>query len=106
MDTNKQKKILEECFFEAEKKLLKEYTLSEKSKLVSLIAYLSQWNTSELNKSPDKQFTNELEKLISFYKYVPGSYYDVENDTTYNEFKNKLIGLAEKYRVNLPENLK
>jgi len=105
MNTNKQKTILEECFGKAEK-LLKEYTLSQKSKLISLINYLTQWNTSELNKSPDKSFANDLEKLTGFYKYYDGSFYEVEDESVYNEFKSKLVQLAEKYRVSLPENLK
>ena len=105
MNTDKQRKVLEECFGKAEK-LLKEYTISQKSKLMSLIAYLTQWNTSELNKSPDKNFDKELQELIQFYKYFDGSFYEVEDDSVYNEFKSKLVQLAEKYRVSLPENLK
>jgi hypothetical protein len=105
MNISKQRKVLEECFGKAEK-ILKEYTMSQKSKLMSLIAYLTQWNTSELNKSPDKNFDKELQELIQFYKYFDGSFYEVEDESVYNEFKAKLIELAEKYRVSLPENLK
>ena len=103
---DKKKKLLEECFQEAEKKILKEYTIAQKSKLISLITFLTQWNNSQLNNSPNKEFANELEKLTSFYRYFDGSFYEVEDDSVYEEFKSKLIELANKFRVSLPENLK
>jgi hypothetical protein len=87
-------KLLENTTKEAHELLLKEYTLKQKAKLGALIKFLAGAGVEQ----------NDLKALIEFYRY--DSNIDIEDNLIYNEFKNKLIQLAEKSNIEIPEEMK
>ena len=87
------KSLIENTEKEAEKIVFKEYTLKNKAQLGALTKFLT---ASEVNQ-------DELKTLINFYRF--DNNYTIEDELIYNEFKEKLLALAEKNNVKVPQEL-
>lgn len=85
--------FIEELEKDAKKKILKEYSLKQKAYLGALIKFLY---STQIDKT-------ELKNLINFYRF--DNTYTLEDDLIYNEFKDKLLTLAQKNNITIPENL-
>jgi|APHig6443717497_1056834.scaffolds.fasta_scaffold479807_2 hypothetical protein len=84
-------KLIENVIKEAKRDLLKEYSLIEKAELSSLIKLLVSSGVDE----------KELKTLTDFYRY--DNEFEEEDELIYAEFKNKLLDLAAKNNINVPE---
>ena len=84
-------KLIENTLKEAKKQLLKEYSLIQKAELSSLIKLLVSAGVDE----------KELKALTDFYRY--DNEFEEEDELIYAEFKNKLLDLAAKHSINIPE---
>ena len=84
-------KLIENTIKEAKRDLLKEYSLIQKAELSSLIKLLVSAGVDE----------KELKALTDFYRY--DNEFEEEDELIYAEFKNKLLDLAAKHSINIPE---
>jgi hypothetical protein len=84
-------KLIENTIKEAKRDLLKEYSLIQKAELSSLIKLLVSSGVDE----------KELKTLTDFYRY--DNEFEEEDELIYAEFKNKLLDLAAKNSINIPE---
>lgn len=84
-------KLIENTIKEAKRDLLKEYSLIQKAELASLIKLLVSSGVDE----------KELKALTDFYRY--DNEFEEEDELIYTEFKNKLLDLAAKNNINVPE---
>lgn len=89
------KKLIESTLKEAERDLLKEYALRQKAELTSLIKLLMTSGVDE----------KEMKNLTDFYRPNDKNF-NIEDDLLYNEFKGKLLDLANEKGINLPEKYK
>ncbi len=91
---NKEIKLLIETIEkEAEKIVLKEYTLKQKAQLGALTKFLTASNID----------LEGLKKIIDFYRF--DNDYTNEDDIIYNEYKTQLLDFAKKNNIQVPEEL-
>jgi len=87
-------KLIKSVIKEAQKDLLKEYTLKQKTILTLLIKHLVTSGVDE----------TEIKKITDFYS--PDEGFQIEDELLYNEFKRKLLDLANSKNINISEKFK
>ena len=87
-------KLIKSVIKEAQKDLLKEYTLKQKTILALLIKHLVTLGVDE----------KEIKKITDFYS--PDEGFQIEDELLYNEFKRKLLDLANSKNINISEKFK